>query len=451
MNKLQKSVIYAFIFLFTLAHVLPSAYAFTGSCTGREDIYNSITNSVPGSDLGKTLITTGIATIVETTTHVFVERNISDVQKCALLKASSEDPSIEVPSSCSITEAECRIIMEGFSDENVFNNSDPQAHLSGGGGLLGLLNVADYTISGGLPVDAAYAWNRNIEKIPFVKTAFAAPEDYSGPFLDLTYGVAQISKDIALVLIAMIMLVVGIMIITGKKISAQAAVSVQLALPRIAVAIVLIFFSYTIGAIGASLAYNMRWSMDTFVADYIVPNLGAQPLNAVSSSSAGAGVIFMLVGVVLAAPWGAGLGLGVFIAVLAGGVVAAFLYLMVWFEFVKIYFNILVSIVMAPITFALGALPGNDGTVKWFKGFGANVLSIPAMGLVVSLTLNVAWHIGISIFSLDIAAIFTTLSYSLLLGPLVLIYGLGLARSIPAKMQAAFGVGGGGDKKKDKK
>jgi len=46
----------------------------------------------------------------------------------------------------------------------------------------------------------------------------------------------------------LLLVVMGIMIMTRKKINPQAVVTVQNVLPRVAISVVLVFFSYAIGA-----------------------------------------------------------------------------------------------------------------------------------------------------------------------------------------------------------
>lgn len=134
------------------------------------------------------------------------------------------------------------------------------------GSLLGVANYAQGTVvNEPIPVNMAYWWNDNVNRIPFAGQAMAAEISYSGPLLRIVMGVWKLSRNIAYGVMSLVMLATGFMIITRKKIGAQAAVTVQMALPRIIIALILITFSYPIGAVGASAAFVLRGNTDEIV------------------------------------------------------------------------------------------------------------------------------------------------------------------------------------------
>jgi hypothetical protein len=127
------------------------------------------------------------------------------------------------------------------------------------GTLLGLANfLQGASNTQPEPANLAFWWNDNVNRIPFAGRALAADINYSGPFLQIVLGVWKLARDVSYGVMAIVMLVVGFMIITRRKIGPQAAVTAQQALPRIVIALILITFSYPIGALGASAAYVMR-------------------------------------------------------------------------------------------------------------------------------------------------------------------------------------------------
>ncbi len=81
-----------------------------------------------------------------------------------------------------------------------------------------------------------------MQKVPGLQnTAFAATS-YPAWGLELVLSLWETSRDLAYGIISVIMLVIGIMIITRKRISPQAVVTVQTALPRVIISILLINF-----------------------------------------------------------------------------------------------------------------------------------------------------------------------------------------------------------------
>ncbi len=404
---------------------------------------------------------------------------------------------INFEESCSITIEECEDLKEVYAPGNT-----KFAHSRVAGSLVGFANLTQgAVVNEPIPVNLAYWWNDGASRVPFAGKTLAADVSYSGPFLKVVLGVWRLTRNIAYGVISLVMLATGFMIITRKKIGPQAAVTVQMAIPRIIIALVLITFSYPIGAVGASMAFVMRgnvddvvdginWNevtdnpMDTEIATLtcegevglfekvrlFVTNIDIRrtTLNHTtslihdaflfmmtgrnSSELAACGAAFLaedgadalnfseassgqLIAVLVALQQGLmGVGTMALLILIIIGVAAGIMWILVMIKVILIYLKILFSIIGAPIVFALGALPGNeDMTTNWFKGFAANVISIPA-----------AWFIfGLS-WAVTMRAILVAVAEGgrigggvliLLIVPFFFLYGANLARTIPGKIE----------------
>ena len=229
---------------------------------------------------------------------------------------------------------------------------------------------------------------------------------------------------------AIVMLVVGIMLITRKKIGPQASVTIQLALPKIAIALVLITFSYTIGAIGTSLAWNLRWSVDSIVEAI---EFSDETLSGLSTAG-GISIIVVILIAVLTIYAGVGGFLIILYAITAA--ILGVLWILAWLAILKVYVKLLISVIISPISFALGAIPGNEkSTVDWFKSFIAGVISLPAVYLVIALTWATMLHLLSTLVAGTVEAFFAG-ALMLFVAPIIGIFGFTYARSVPEKIDA---------------
>jgi len=106
------------------------------------------------------------------------------------------------------------------------------------GSLMGMTKLASNVVTTeSPPVNLAYYIQHNARKIPVInQTAYAQETQYT--------------------MMSVIMLIVGVLIITRKRINPQTVVTVQTALPRVFISLLLITFSYPIGALMAVFLWN---------------------------------------------------------------------------------------------------------------------------------------------------------------------------------------------------
>ena len=329
-----------------------------------------------------------------------------------------------------------RFGLGGFSPE-CQGLGDPSRYTRTSGTLMGVTTLTnEAAFKTPAPVSLAYYINYTAQRIPLLKnTAFAQDKTLykNQPLLDHILKVWVVTRNLAYGALAVAMLVIGIMIMTRKELSPRVNVTVQNALPRVVLALILITFSYPIGALAASLTGPLN----------VVPGAIFNDLNA---SLGWVGlvsdvvVILMLIGITIAT---GGVAAFVFIGF---GIIWLILWFIIAIKGLIITLKIIISIVSAPLTFAFGAIPGNEAlTVNWFKLLAVRVVSIPAMyfGLHFAFfimrsawssffNINLSWDIGYILSQLGTA---TFVAFS---APLLGLWILIESTKIPGRLEEAF-------------
>ena len=296
--------------------------------------------------------------------------DISDFYSAADVQASQEGITA---GGCSWDDPVCP-----FCD---FNSTVYGARMSGS--LMGVTKVAYNIITTEPPpVSLAYYVKHNAKKIPIInQTAYAQGVSYNMWGLELVLSLWESARNLAYAMMSVIMLVVGILIITRKKINPQTMVTVQSALPRVVISLILITFSYPIGAVMASMSIPLILMVFRFFFTEMWENFADMDKVVM--------IITMFISVI--GPQGlVGVVLGIILGILT--IVAM---LVAAIKIMIITTKILVNIVIAPLQFAIAAVPGQEHLVgEWFKKMIAYVLSIPAIFFMIAL----AWYVFLTPF-----------------------------------------------------
>ncbi len=262
------------------------------------------------------------------------------------------------------------------------------------GTLLGAAYLTgEFTTREPLPANLAVYFNDTMSRIPVVNKTFAAPVDYGHSLINAILDTWKVFRNLAYALMAIIMLYTGIIIILRRKINSQLVVSVQYALPRIVIAIVLITFSYPIGATLGSLGWTLfksNWALAGTLFTDVFNTVDGSSADPTSVSTALRIWTLMIPFLVLA-----GTGPIFLLAILV--IIIIFLIAGIIFNFkaIVIYMKIIFSILTAPLEFALGAVPGNDDKLKaWFLRMGKYVLTLFAMGIILPLGTIIAYSVA---------------------------------------------------------
>jgi len=255
--------------------------------------------------------------------------------------------------------------------------------------LLGFSNkVEGFAKHEPLPVNLAFFWNESISKVPFVNKALAAdPPTYSNlPIIKASFGAWRFVRNVSLGLVSIVLLYTGLMIIMRKRVNPQLVVSVQYAIPKIIIGLLLIIFSYPIGATIAAIS----WGVFRGAFDIIYYALAG-----ITGGSLGDNASGLLTMSLVMATFRLGQGglTGFFYGVITVIVILVVLVLkiVVYFKAILIYIKMVLSIVTAPLEFTLGTVPGSEARITdWFVRMAKYAITIFAMGIIIPLTLFMA-------------------------------------------------------------
>lgn len=230
--------------------------------------------------------------------------------------------------------------------------------------------------------------------------------------------------NVSYVIFVIIMLVAGFMIMFRHKLGGQTVVTLGNVLPNVIVSLILATFSFAI----AGLVIDLGGVMSSLVASVLGLDANIAPISSlggllksvigvggmvgggigvVVSGAIGALGISTLMGGAAAAGGGiigltailsnpAGWVVGAAIAGIVGtiGVIVILVVLgiiltgaiKVLITLYKAYFSLLISVILGPLQITLGAIPGNNNTVKnWFLSIVRNVMVFPLVLFIVNL------------------------------------------------------------------
>lgn len=213
----------------------------------------------------------------------------------------------------------------------------------------------------------------------------------------------KIFRNIAYVIFVLIMLVIGFAIMFRKNLGGQAEVTVQQALPKIVVALLMVTFSYAIAGLLIDIMYIAMF--------FLITVFGASGLiDTQLVNTAGGGVLSQnifqvfwglisqgfatktgeVVSLTIESMFAGGGGIVEFIGGRIGGfIVGALATLVIFvalliamfktlFGLIKVYVEIILSIVFAPLILALGAIQSN-AFGNWVKSLAVNLATFPVL------------------------------------------------------------------------
>lgn len=372
-----------FMSLFTLTGKVRAEY----KCQPDREIFEKGQVAYPALDIQKTVNNTYVSGVVGTTNFTISGRNSSQEMECAkdtldnmigqLGLTKFQDMRDKIVTACpGITSVPCPDLNTTWGKLGSSNNQKfSYRGAQGAGSLMGFANaVQGAAVTEPIPVNLAYFWNDSIKKVPFASTALAADVKYEsmGGFIEAILNVWKVFRNLAYGILSVVMVVTGVMIMLRKKLPPQLTVTAQYALPRIVLAVILITFSYPIGAVLAKAAWYFRG----LVVNIIALAAGEDGMNSLFPIPMGTlYLLFKAKGYFLL---GSGVVTAIFLTVMSA--IAVVFWLLLWLRSIFLYIKMVLSIVFAPIQFAIGAIPGNEKmTETWLKNLLANAVSIVAL------------------------------------------------------------------------
>jgi len=300
--------------------------------------------------------------------------------------------------------------------------------------VLGMMNAGIAYLYLQKPVDtnqyAAYYGQR----LGLVKPAYAQGIGFAG--LSPLLGLWRAFSNIAYGFLSLILVAIGFMILFRMKIDPRTVISVQNALPRIIVTLLLIFFSYAIVGLLIDAMYLLIF-LTISVLKASVPSIDLQatisqysggPLShlfgAVFTSGKPAvtgivnlvgGATFTNITTIITTVLGlvignAALG-GVRGLVIGGGIgnwvgssnaliwlivilALLFAFFRILITLISAYIQILLSVIFGPLQIMFGAIPNSDAFGSWFRSLVANLAVFPITSLMLLIGSIISYYGG---------------------------------------------------------
>jgi len=277
------------------------------------------------------------------------------------------------------------------------------------GGLIGFTNKSIATLFD-LPVSStqyyAYVKNNLLGKPAYAESGFQG----LAPILNIWKGF----RNVTYILFSVIFVVIGIMIMLRIKISPQAVITVQSAIPGLITSLVLITFSYAIVGLLIDLSYVITGlglsiinSATANIPDFYSKSIQSTSVLESISKPRVLGQLFKIANIG-GSPWLLTTGIvnniifntngleilyGWNIGIVAYIIIFLILLIFIFITIIKFCFGIAVSYVkiilktiIAPLEIALGAIPNMKmGFNTWFIDIFANIMVFPICLIVLSL------------------------------------------------------------------
>lgn len=262
-----------------------------------------------------------------------------------------------------------------------------------------------YTMIGGMyaypPANTSRYVADVLDNAGIVPPAYAQGLGFAS--LDPILSLWKSFRNVAYFFFIAVLIVIGIMVMLRQKISAQASVTAQQALPGIIISLILVTFSYAISGLLIDAMYLSMYliaglfdtiSSNALGSDMISLNifqLGGMLFNqgAIKGFNNNANVITSIISGLTTSSgesnWLTGFlgllgGLTISIVVAVAVLIAT---VKLFFELLKSYASIIMGVVFSPIYLMLGAIPGTNAVGPWIKNMVGNLAAFPAVLLFV--------------------------------------------------------------------
>jgi len=198
-------------------------------------------------------------------------------------------------------------------------------------------------------------------------------------------------RNMAYLLFVVVFMVIGFLIMMRQKVGGQTVVTAQQAIPQIIITLILVTFSYAIAGLLIDMMYLVMYLLlalfNKTQAKFLDKNFltlglamitdgSSAAFEAVQNFSADAATTLGEIGQDTVKFLG-GLSLAVVVAI-----AIALKVFELFFELLKTYVIIILTIAFSPILLALGAIPGKNVFSQWIKDLVGNLAAFPAVMLV---------------------------------------------------------------------
>lgn len=286
------------------------------------------------------------------------------------------------------------------------------------GGAVGTVNNLITSLYANPPASSAYYLADLGQRLNLTKPAYAQGIGFSGltPLLPLW----KAARNVAYTFFIFVFLIIGFAIMFRAKINPQTVITIQSAIPKAVVALVLVTFSYAIAGLMIDLMYlvigigisllqgipgadignaNQYYGggfMDLFgmvfssgwesLKDIVI---GFLPWVGGATGVTMAGVATALA--FLVNPWAAFGAVAVPIIFLGlWAVIILWLIIKIFLALLMAYVKIIINIIIAPFQLMISAIPGQNTFGSWLKSLTRNLLAFPATALMLALSKHIS-------------------------------------------------------------
>jgi hypothetical protein len=241
----------------------------------------------------------------------------------------------------------------------------------------------------------------------FIQPAYAQGLGFSS--LSPVLTVWKAFRNIAYFLFILIFIAIGFMIMFRAQIDHQTVVTVQMALPKLIITLILITFSYAIAGLVVDLLYLLIFLIIALFAQFGIISNPATMQNAILGRS----ILGIAWNYLIAPADLAGNGANAVSAIITGMIripildfladwlIDSIAYLIIavailiavfrtFFTLLMAYVGIIIATIFAPIQLMLNAIPGQNTFGTWLKGIVANALIFPAITVMLILGIYLA-------------------------------------------------------------
>lgn len=242
------------------------------------------------------------------------------------------------------------------------------------------------------------------QRLNLVKPVYAQGTGFKG--LSPILPIWKAFRNIAYLFFTIIFVVMGFAIMFRVKLNPQTVISIQNAIPRVIIALLLVTFSYAIAGflidllyVFLSLSITVASSfglipledIDTIKESFLSGGFGATTLTMFGSVPGGiwkgVGLIGALVGFavtiitgnILVAAGSAVGGAVIFELILA--IIIVYVLFKLFLGLLKAYIGIILAVIFAPLQIMLNALPGQNTFGSWLRGLLANIAVFPGVAI----------------------------------------------------------------------
>lgn len=263
---------------------------------------------------------------------------------------------------------------------------------------------------------------------PFRDAQAAGFDDLSGsgPILKIWRGV----RDIAIALSVVVLIIIGFMIMLRVSVAPRTTVTIQNSLPRFAVALLFVVFSFVI----AGLMLDFGRVVQGLIG-WVLKGGGFADFAAGITSAVLAIILPILFGVFTGQIWLILIG---FIMI----IIFLILFGIIIYKMISRYAMFFILTVFSPLVFIFAALPKGEGlALLWFKKQIANVLAIPVMVFFIGFAFLVAGSCTLDTNCIPFPYGKEVLGLSFILSKFIALGILIAATKAPEMIDEALGVG----------